>query len=123
MIGVSAIAGAFKSLIDLGSEYIEDPDKRNEFNMKVMEARNDLSLAVIQSKTTPKVDAIVKLLYAMRDTVLPLLRPVGSAILTGFVAYMRYNGTPLSTELEVMLASAFPGWMLSRHIQKGKEKS
>ena len=112
------IGDAIKGLIGLGSEFIEDKDKRNEFNMRVKEMEGSITLALIQQKTTPKVDAAVKLLYAL----IPFFRPIGSAAMTVFGAYAMYTGMEMPPSLEYILVGAFPAWGASRYSEKKGRK-
>ena len=108
-----------KGLIGLGSEFIEDKDKRNEFNYKAMELNNQMNLAIMNKETHPWVDAAVKLLYAFNS----LWRPLGSAAMTGFAIYAWAKGIEIDATGHTILASAFPGWMTSRHFNKQNGKS
>ena len=53
------------SLVNLGSELIEDKDKRNEYAFRLAELGLDIEKTVLSQTTTPKVDAFVKLIYAI----------------------------------------------------------
>jgi len=122
------IGGIFDGLFDIGKELIEDKDKRNEFNMKIAEAKTNLKLAELKAETAhetallsqttnPKVDAFVKLLLAL----VPLMRPIGTALMTGAGIYMSIKGIQVDPRISVGLVSAFPAWGLSRHILRNKE--
>jgi len=119
---ISAITDVFKGVIGVVDQLVEDKDKKNELIYKIMEMQNQLNLTVLQLKTVPWVDAMVKILFAVRDLIIPLLRPVIAAALTGFVAYAEVKGITLSPAVEAAFAAAFPGWMYSRHVTKTKEK-
>jgi len=111
---VSAVANAFSSLLGLGSELIEDKDKRNEFNYKMFELQQQVVMTLATTTTTPWVDALVKLLYAVNS----LWRPIVGASMTIFGAYMHFKGTPMDTTAQVIFDGAFPAWGVSRHIEK-----
>jgi hypothetical protein len=113
----AGFGGLFKGLLNLGSEFIEDKDKRNEFNMRVKESENEFNTVLIQTKTTPIVDAIVKLLYAF----IPFFRPVGSFLMTAFGIYAHWKGLEIDVMNHGLLDSAFPLWMGSRHVEKNKK--
>ena len=112
------VGGIFDSLFGLAGELIEDKDKRNEFNMKIMESKNALSMAILQQKTHPKVDAAVKVMYALNM----FWRPVVSAAMTIFGAYCHYKQIDLgSLAIHGMFDGAFPAWGFSRHVEKNKK--
>jgi hypothetical protein len=108
-------------LIDVIGEVVEDKDKRNELNKEVVDAMFDWQKTMLSTTTTPKVDAFVKLLYAFRDVVIPMLRPVGAAAMTAFGLYAHYKGIQIDPVMHGIVDSAFPGWMASRHVTKAEE--
>lgn len=120
MAGDINIGNIFGDLFGLAGEYIEDKDKRNEFNMQIAKSRDQFNIAVLTMKTHPKVDALVKLLYAINS----LWRPLGGAVMTGFAIYASIKGIELDSTVNTVLIGAFPAWGASRHISKmkGKEK-
>ena len=115
------------SLIDnisgLAGEYIEDKDKSNEIKFKIQELEFKLRESLLATKTTPRTDAFVKLLIAFRDIILPMLRPVGAAMMTGFGMYCHYKGIPLDGATQVIMDGAFPAWGASRHVSKKHEET
>lgn len=118
MAGDINVGNIFGDLFGLAGELIEDKDKRNEFNMKIAESRDQFNIAVLTMKTTPRIDALVKLLYAFNS----LWRPLGGAIMTGFAIYASIKGIELDPTMNTVLISAFPAWGVSRHVTKNKEK-
>ena len=110
-----------KGVISIIDQVVEDKDAKRESIKEVVRMTFDFQKAVLQMQTTPKVDAIVKLLYAFRDVVLPMLRPLGSALLSGFTAFAIYKNIPIPPVLDVVMGSAFPSWMVSRHLNKTSE--
>lgn len=112
------------SLIDgitgLASEWIEDPDKRNEFNFKIRELDFKLRETLLTVKTTPKTDAFVKILIAFRDIILPMMRPIGAAAMTAFGMYCHLKGIDIGETSQVVMDGAFPAWGASRHVHKMK---
>ena len=119
MIGLltSLVPGLFK----IGDKLIEDKDKKAEYTFKVQEMFFKQMEVLIAAKTYPWVDALVKLAYASEQIVKGLFRPIGAAIMTGFVIYAEIKGIELSGAVETILISAFPAWGASRHQTK-KEK-
>lgn len=110
-----------ENLSQLASEFIEDPDKKREIDYKIQELAFDLRRSLLNTVTTPKVDAFVKLLIAFRDIILPLLRPVGAACMTAFGMYCHYKGIEVDGAVHAMLDGAFPAWGASRHVHKSNE--
>lgn len=119
---ISFFTSLLPGLFNLGGKLIEDKDKRAEYAFKVQEMAFKQMEVLINAKTYPWVDALVKLAYAAEQIVKGLFRPVGAALMTGFVIYAEMNEIQLSGATEAILASAFPGWMASRHIDKAKAK-
>ena len=106
---------------NLADKLILDKDKYAELQHKKLELKHKSKDKLLSITTTPKTDAFVKLLIAFNDVILPLLRPVGSACMTGFVIYCEANDIELSAATELMMAGAFPAWMASRHKNKSDE--
>lgn len=118
---INAVAGAFKQIFGVVDQLVEDKDKKNELIVKLAELQNQLSLQLIQTNTVPWVDATVKLLFAFRDIIIPLFRPLIGAALSGYAAYAQANGIPIDPTVQTIFASAFPGWMASRFMEKSKK--
>lgn len=106
---------AIESVTGLISEFIEDPDKAREFRFK-------LDQTLLQTTTTPKVDAFVKILIATRDIIIPMLRPLGAAAMTAAGIYMHYKQIPIDGAMHALLDGSFPAWGTSRHINKQTEQ-
>ncbi len=117
----SLVGNLITSLFSIGGKFIEDKDKKNEFAFKVLEMANTLSMKMLETKTYPWVDALVKLAYAADAIMMKLLRPFGAAVLTGIVIYCDMKGIELSSTVNALGAAAFPGWMASRHVNKQKK--
>lgn len=116
-----AIVGLIPGLFKLGSELIEDPDKKTEFAFKTQELYNNLAMKLLDTKTYPWVDALVKLAYASESIVKGLIRPIGSFALAGFAGYCELNSIPLSDTAQALLYGAPVGWGVSRHVEKSKK--
>lgn len=108
------------SVTGLISEAVEDPDKRNEINLKIQELEQEGNKALLAAETSPFVDALVKLLIAFKDVVIPLLRPLGAACMTGFGMYCHLKGISMETSMQLLMDGAFPAWGASRHVEKQK---
>lgn len=106
---------AIESVTGLISEFIEDPDKQAELRLK-------LSQSLLQTTTTPKTDAFVKILIAFHDIALPMLRPLGAAAMTAVGLYFQYKGIDMDAGLQAVVTGAFPAWGASRHINKQTEQ-
>lgn len=120
MIGL--FASLLPSLFKLGGKMIKDADKQQEYAFKVLEMSNDLALKMLDTKTYPWIDGLVKLSYASEQIIKGLFRPLGAACMTGFLIYAEINEIQLSGTVETLCAAAFPGWMASRHADK-KDKA
>lgn len=117
---LDTVAGVFKGLFGVVDQLVEDKDKKNEIFLKMVEMQNQLNLTLLLQKTTPWVDATVKLLFAIRDLIIPMFRPVVAAGMAVYVVYAETHGITMSPMVEAVFASAFPGWMASRHMNKKK---
>ena len=120
MLGIltSALPGIFK----LGGKLIEDKDKKAEYAFKVQDMAHDLALKMLDVKTYPWVDALVKLAYASEQIIKGLFRPLFSALALCFVAYCEFKGIELSGMVEGVMVSLFPAWGASRHASKNKKQ-
>jgi len=81
---MNIIAQMIAPLTGLASELIEDPDKKAEFAFKLAELEIQLQSKMLETKTSPKIDALVKLAYAGEAIVKGLFRPIGAGM-NGFV--------------------------------------
>jgi len=119
---ISLFASLIPSLFKIGDKMIVDKDKKMEFAFKTQEMMFKQMETLINAKTYPWVDALVKMAYASEQIVKGLFRPIGAAIMTGFLIYAELNDIQLSGLVESLCAAAFPSWMASRHIDKNKKK-
>lgn len=115
---IQAVIGVVTSLIGLGGKLIEDKDKRTEFAFKTLETTQQFMSVMLSTKTYPFVDAIVKLSYASEQLVKGLFRPLASVASMGVVVYCRINLIELPQELEYVLMSLLPAWMVDRGLAK-----
>jgi len=105
----------------IADKMILDKDKYAEIQLRKIELDHESRNKLLEITTTPKTDATVKLLIAFRDIVLPLLRPVGGAIMALFGMYCVNEGIEIPSEMQAVLFGAFPMWGLSRHVNKQTE--
>ena len=87
--------------------------------------KHEMQTLLLTTKTSGFVDGTVKILMALRDIVIPMLRPVGAF-------YLSYMGVDMATAelaangdisaLSGGLATAFPAWGASRHANKNNEQ-
>lgn len=118
-----------EKVVGVISEWVEDKDLAAKLAFEVTKLNQAFSLEVLKTQTTPKVDALVKFAYAMRDVIIPLfqdviiplLRPVGSAAVTAFGVYAHMKGVSIDPTTHALLDAAFPGWMASRHAEKARK--
>lgn len=92
--------------IDLASEYIEDPDKRNELRAALDQLKQEVYMVELSTKTVPWVDG----LHKMSRTLLSLAS-------MGITVYMVHNGITDPIALGAGLAPA-----AGYNIVKGKGK-
>lgn len=120
MLGLltSLIPGLFK----LGGKLIEDKDKKAEYSFKVLQMSQDLALKMLEVKTYPWIDGLVKLSYAGEQIIKGLFRPIVTAIGFAFGLYFELNEIEVSATVEAILFGSFPAWGASRHIEKAKPK-
>jgi hypothetical protein len=119
MAGDINLGGIFDGLFDIGKELITDKDKLVEFNFKTAELKSKMTLALLQQKTHPTVDAIVKVMLALNT----FWRPMVGACMTAFGAYAHYKGIDLGGAVNHgIFDGAFLAWGASRHSLKSKGK-
>lgn len=118
----AVIAGAFgladkiASIID---QTVTDKDLALQIKSKALEASIEFSKSI---QTGEHVPGYIKLLYALRDVIIPMLRPAGGAALSAYAVYAAHKGVQIDPVIHGMLAAAFPGWMTSRHFNKESEQ-
>ena len=115
MFGIDDI---ISGVLGLGKTYIEGKEKQAEFANEVAKMALDFQEKLMLMQTTPKMDAFIKLLYAIKDVIIPLMRPVVSACMTAIAVYCEMKGIHLNDTLMTAMSLAFPGWMGTRSIEK-----
>jgi hypothetical protein len=138
-----SLLGVGLSVLDkvagIASEAIEDPDKKLELQHEIQKAQLEYQKTVLTQVTTPKTDAIVKVMYALSDTgqktadtFVSIARPVGGALLTSAVMALLYfkpevfyklmELNELAGTLIAGTALSLPAWGISRHIEKKDQR-
>ena len=115
---LNAVTSVAKGLIGLADQAITDKDKRIEFQYKVLDRTYQFYEKILATPTNPKLDAIIKFFLVFGTAFKGILRPVGAFLLTAGVLYLRSEGIEIPEYIEIAMASAFPGWMASRHKEK-----
>lgn len=110
------IGTLISGLFTLGGKFIEDKDKKTEFAFKTQEIFFQMLTKLVEVKTVPWVDALVKLMAAS----ITMMRPIGSFALTVLGVYIDAKGYAVNDTMTMALQAAFPGWMAARQIDKHK---
>lgn len=103
-------------LFKLGDKLIVDQDKKIEYAFKMQELTFKAMETMLSTSTVPWVDALVKILYALKT----LFRPILGALMTAFGAYAHVKGIEISPTMHAVFDGAFPAWGISRHVSKNK---
>jgi hypothetical protein len=111
--------GLARDITGVIDQAVDDGDLRAKLKNAILEKQMDFSITVLTSTATP---GYVKFMLAMRDFILPMLRPVGAFCLTAGTGYLAYKGVEIPEYLMAAAGSAFPGWMVSRHANKSQEQ-
>jgi len=110
-----------RSIVNVIDQAVEDKDLTVE-----TAARIKISLAETQSNylsavmTTEHVPKTVKVLYAIGDLSVKFIRPLGSVFCIGYLIWSNSNGIATPEWLQVVLATYFPAWSVSRHMEKAR---
>lgn len=115
---ISLLTSFLPSLFSIGGKMIEDKDKKNEYAFKVLEMANTVIIALINTKTVPWVDALVKLAYAGDAIVKSLFTPILTAVAFGFGLFFELTGIEVSAGVEAVLFGSFPAWRMARQKEK-----
>ena len=121
MSPMSFLGNLISPVTNLAGKLIMDKDKYAELQFKKAELRSKRDLKLLAITTTPRIDAFVKLLYAIKDVIIPMMRPLGAAAMTAFGIYAHYKGLDLDPVMHGIFDGAFPAWGTSRHINKQTE--
>lgn len=119
---IDMIGGLLSGVLKIGDKLIVDKDKKVEFAFKVQEMAHELALKLLEAKTYPWVDALVKLAYASEALIKGLFRPAASTAAMVFVAYCEMKGIELSQMTEAVMVSLLPAWGVSRYKEKQKKR-
>ena len=114
-----SVINGFTGLI---SEFITDDDLKNKLDFEAKKLKFELDKTLLQTNTTPNVDAFVKIMIAMRDIIIPMFRPVGSAVMSCFGAYCIYAGIVLPESIQYLLFGSPLAYGVSRHLDKGNKQ-
>lgn len=120
---LSEVVGLGNNITGVISELVQDKDLAAKLINEVTLRQLDLQKAILTMPSQTKADAIVKVMYALRDVGVPLLRPIGAAAMTAFGIWAHYKGLDIGDAPQVILDGAFPGWMASRHAGKAQQKA
>ena len=125
---LSLLTAFLPGLFKIGDKLIEDKDKKAEYAFKVQDMSFKMMEVMLNTKTYPFIDGLVKLSYASEQIIKGLFRPVVSAgiFIYGLmhpelIKHLHDMGGIGDTGIAGMFA-AFPSWMYSRHVDKQKEK-
>ena len=116
MIGL--ITTLLPGLLKIGDKMIEDKDKKAEFAFKVQEIAFKQMEIMLNNKTYPWVDALVKLAYASEQIIKGLFTPILTAVGFGFGLYFELNDVAVSSTVEMVLFGSFPAWRVARQKEK-----
>jgi len=122
------LAGIIPGLLKLGDKLIEDKDKKAEYAFRVQQMSQELAFKLLDTRTYPWVDALVKLAYASTQIVKGLFRPLMSGALLVWVMVdpaMLERLAALGEVGQLAIAAifgSFPGWMISRHQEKKRKE-
>lgn len=115
---MSLFASIIPSLFKLGDKMITDVNKKQEFAFKVQEMAFKQMETLINAKTYPWVDALVKLSYASEQVVKGLFTPILTAVAFGFGIFFELTGIEISVGVEAILFGSFPAWRVARQKEK-----
>lgn len=111
---IQYIAPLAMQLIRIADKAIEDKTERLRFQQQVVEQTFQFYRALLEARTTPWVDGLVKLVLALKG----LFRPVFGAAALAYVAWLNSKGISLPPWVEVALSALLPGWFVSRGVEK-----
>jgi len=125
---MGALLGLMPSIFKLGGKLIQDADKRAEYAFKCQEMMNNFMMKMLDTKTYPWVDGLVKLAYASEAIIKGLFRPV---VASGLFVWGLMNPEVL-VKLQAMegmggdiattaVFGSFPAWLADRGIEKARK--
>lgn len=117
MIG-DIVKGLISPVTNIADKLILDKDKYAELKFRELELREKRAMKLLTITTTPKIDAVVKILYTIKDVIIPMFRPLGAAAMTAFGVYAHLKGLNIDPVVQGIFDGAFPAWGLSRHVNK-----
>ncbi len=121
---MAAYEKAIEGITGLFSELITDDDLRSKLDFETDKLRFELDKELLKTTTSPNMDAFIKLMIAMRDIIIPLVRPLGSLAMALFGAWCIKNNIELSEPIQYALFGAPLAYGASRHTEKAnKEKT
>ena len=109
-------------MLKLGGKLIVDKDKQAEYAFKVLEMSDRFAQKMLETKTYPWIDGLVKLAYAGESIVKGLIRPLGALGMGCFAIYAEVNAIELSEAVQALLYGAAPAWGYSRHQEKKRPR-
>ena len=123
---IQAILPLIGPITSLASEFIEDPDKRIEYETRQTELQNQLIIALVQQETNPWVDGTVKILAALNQFWRPLASIAAFAFSAhdpSYLAVLKELDPTLATVAGTAAFGSFPAWIASRHVEKARAAS
>ena len=124
---LSLLPNIITGLLGLGSKLILDKDKQAEFVFKVQEMAHELALKLLETKTYPWVDALVKVAYAGDTIIKGLIRPI---VATGLFLWGILNPEDIIKLQQLgdvgqaaayAVFGALPAWGVDRGLSKVRE--
>ena len=124
---IEAAADFGKGITSVVSEFVEDKDLSKKLTSEIEKKRLEFANTIVMTSTIPWVDALVKIMYASRDCLIPLFRPIGTALLTAWGCYLSYKGVEGGTEIKealLPLVASVPQmqWIHARSQEKKLDK-
>lgn len=106
--------------LKIGSELIQDKDKKEELAYKYQELIHGTVSQILAIHTVPWVDAMVKVMMALNTILKGFARPVGAFAMAGFGAYCKVKGIELGDVVETTLFGAPLAWGVDRSVHKAR---
>jgi len=110
---------AAESAFNIIDQLVDDGDL-------AVKLKHEMQIQLLTTKTEGFVDGFVKVLFAFRDLILPILRPVGAFYLSYMGVDMAQAELAVNGDMSALsggLAAAFPAWGASRHQNKNKSET